>query len=83
MPKASTTDVIVSNFKPMRIEAGFSHNQLADAVNALGRIKVSSRHIYRLDENVSAPTLALAQEIALILGKEINEIWIRKSDDED
>jgi len=78
MPKASTVQLIDSNLSKLRAEAGFSQHQLADAVNSLGRVKVSWRHIYRLDQNLSAPTLPLAQEIALILGKDINEIWVRK-----
>lgn len=82
MPKASTTETIGSNFKKYRLEAGFSHQQIADAVNELGRIEVTWRHIYRLDHNEVAPSLPLAQELALILGKEINEIWERISDDE-
>lgn len=85
MPKATTTEFIGSNFKKLREESGFSHQQMADAVNELGRVTVSWRHIYRLDKNEVAPSLPLAQEIALILGKEINEIWemVRVSDNED
>jgi DNA-binding XRE family transcriptional regulator len=83
MPKPSTTEFIGSNFRKFREEAGFSHQQLADAVNELGRLNVSWRHIYRLDHNESAPSLPLAQDLALILGKEINEIWERVSSDED
>jgi DNA-binding XRE family transcriptional regulator len=83
MPRPSTTEFIGSNFKKFRERAGFSHQQMADAVNALGRLNVSWRHIYRLDRNESAPSLPLAQDLALILGKDINEIWERISDDED
>jgi len=83
MPKASTTESIGSNFKTLREKAGFTHQQLADAVNGLGRVTVSWRHIYRLDKNEVAPSLPLAQELSLILGKPINTIWKRVESNED
>ena len=78
MPKASTAPLVDSHLARLRKKAGFSQQQLADAVSALGRMTVSWRHIYRLEKTGAAPGVPLAQELALILGTSINRIWKRK-----
>jgi len=79
MKDPSIRDILKSRLCHLRTKAELSPQQLADEVNALGRVKVTARHIYRLDKNQSAPRITLAQDISRILKTPINKIWIRKA----